>query len=45
MASIRRRSENSWQIIVSCGYDGEGKKLTKTKTIKQDPELSELHRH
>jgi integrase len=33
MASIRQRGENSWQIIVSCGYDINGKKLIETKTV------------
>lgn len=35
MASIRKRGKNSWQIIVSCGYDMTGKKLTETMTVKR----------
>lgn len=31
MASIRKRGKNSYQIIVSCGYDSTGKKLTEQK--------------
>lgn len=37
MASIRKRGKKSWQIIVSCGYDINGQKLTKTKTVKKPP--------
>lgn len=33
MASIRQRGKNSYQIIVSNGYDSKGKKLTETKTV------------
>lgn len=40
MASIRKRGENSYQIIVSKGYDSFGNKLTSTKTITLDPELT-----
>jgi len=40
MASIKKRGENSYQITVSCGYDGQGKKLTETKTISIDPGLT-----
>lgn len=36
MASIRKRGVNSYQIIVSCGYDSNGKKITKTKTVTLD---------
>ncbi len=39
MASIRKRSDNSYQIIVSNGYIA-GKKDTRTKTIKLDPFLT-----
>lgn len=41
MASIRQRGKNSWQIIVSCGYDINGKKLTKPKTVKRPPGLTD----
>ena len=40
MASIRKRGENSYQIIVSNGYDSNKKKLTETKTITVDPKLT-----
>ncbi len=33
MASIKQRTANSFQLIVSCGYDSNGKKLTKSKTV------------
>ena len=40
MASIRQRSENSYQITVSQGYDTKGKKLVKTKTVTLDSDLT-----
>ena len=40
MASIRKRSEYSYQITVSQGYDTNGKKLVKTKTVTLDPGLT-----
>ena len=40
MASIKKRGENSYQITVSCGYDSQNKKLTETKTISLDPNLT-----
>jgi integrase len=33
MASIKKRSDTSYLITVSCGYDKAGKKITKTRTI------------
>ncbi len=36
MASIRQRGKNSYQIIVSNGYDSKGTKLTKTKTVTRE---------
>lgn len=33
MAAIEKRGENSYRLTVSCGYDKEGKKLRKYKTI------------
>lgn len=36
MASIRKRGENSYQITVSNGYDSNGKKLIKTKTVVRE---------
>lgn len=39
MASIRERN-GSYQIVVSCGYDVKGKKLTETATYTPDPGLT-----
>ena len=33
MASIEKRSDTTYRITVSCGYDSNGKKLRKSKTI------------
>lgn len=33
MAAIEKRGENSFRLTVSCGYDKDGKKLLKHKTI------------
>jgi len=41
MASIRKRGKNSWQIIVSCGYDATGKKRSETKTVKKPSEMTD----
>lgn len=40
MASIRKRGQ-SWQIIVSEGYDSLGKKIMKTKTVKKPENMSD----
>lgn len=40
MASIRKRSENSYFVTVSKGYDSKKKKLFETKTITIDPALT-----
>lgn len=34
MASIRKRKDNSYQIVVSMGYDADGRKLRETCTYK-----------
>jgi len=40
MASIEKRSENSWRLIVEAGYDANGKRLKRYKPIKiDDPSL------
>ena len=39
MASIRERN-GSYQVVVSCGYDIRGKKLTETTTYTPDPTLA-----
>ena len=41
MASIRKRGKNSYQIIVSCGYDMNGTKLTETKTVRRPPDMTD----
>lgn len=33
MASIEKRGDNSYRLTVSCGYDKQGKKIVKRKTI------------
>lgn len=43
MPSIRKRKE-TYQIIVSCGYDITGKKLTETTTFTPDPLLTPKQR-
>lgn len=40
MAHIRKRG-NSWQIIVSNGYDSQGKKIVKTKTVRKPDNMSD----
>ncbi|MDQ2086478.1 tyrosine-type recombinase/integrase [Herbivorax sp. ANBcel31] len=40
MASIRKRG-NSYQIIVSAGYDSGGKKLTKQKSVKRPDKITD----
>lgn len=41
MASIEKRSENSYRITVSDGYNTKGIKLRERKTITLDPGLTE----
>lgn len=36
MAHIRKRGKNSWLLTVELGYDSNGKKIRRTKTIKAD---------
>lgn len=38
MASIQRRGENSFLLVVELGYDGSGKRLRRTKTIRVEDE-------
>jgi integrase len=40
MASIEKRSENTYRITVSNGYDSNGDKIRKRKTITVDPSLT-----
>ena len=44
MPSIEKRSDNTYRITVSCGYDGTGRKLRKYKTITLQPSLSDKQR-
>src|SRR5689334_15153640 len=40
MASIEKRGGNSWRLIVEIGYDANGKRLKRYKTIKiEDPAI------
>ena len=41
MASIKKRSEGSYQITVSAGYDYSGKKIIRTQTYKPDPGMTQ----
>lgn len=41
MASIEKRSENTYRITVSDGYDSNGEKIRKRKTITLDPKLTQ----
>ena len=41
MASIEKRKDGSYRVIVSCGYDVSGKKIRKYKTIELPPNLTE----
>ncbi|ETT53153.1 integrase [Paenibacillus sp. FSL R7-269] len=34
MASIEKRGDNSWRLIVELGTDAQGRRLKKTKTVK-----------
>lgn len=40
MASIEKRGKNSWRLVVEAGYDANGKRIRRTKTIRvEDPAL------
>ncbi len=41
MASIRQRGKNSYQITVSTGYNSNGQKLIKQRTVKRPAELTD----
>lgn len=41
MATMEKRGKNSYRLTVSCGYDINGKKIIKRKTISIDPKLTE----
>lgn len=40
MASIEKRSENSYRITVSAGYNSDNKQIKKQKTVRLDPTLT-----
>lgn len=40
MASIEKRGENTYRITVSDGYDLQGEKIRKRKTVTLDPKLT-----
>jgi integrase len=40
VASIEKRSDNSYRIIVSTGYDSQGKKIRKQRSITLSEELT-----
>lgn len=40
MGSIRKRGNNSWLLVAELGYNAQGKRMQKTKTIRvEDPAL------
>lgn len=41
MAYIEKRSDSSYRITVSAGYNSAGKQIKKQKTIKIDPKLTD----
>lgn len=40
MATIRKRSNGKYQIIVSCGYDMNGRQIRKTETFTPEPGMT-----
>ena len=40
MATIRKRSEETYQIRVSCGYGVDGKQRNKFKSYKPEPGMT-----
>ncbi|MFI8711992.1 tyrosine-type recombinase/integrase [Brevibacillus brevis] len=38
MASIEKRGVNSWRLVVEVGYDAQGKRIKRSKTIKVEDE-------
>jgi len=44
MASIEKRSENTYRLTVSCGYGSDGRKKFMRKTINLDSKLSPRQR-
>ena len=44
MANIEKRSDNTYRIIVSAGYDSKGKKLRKYRTVTLPENMTERQR-
>lgn len=40
MASIQKRGENSYLLVVEAGYDANGKRIKRTKTIRVEDKLT-----
>lgn len=40
MASIQKRGENSWLLVVEAGYTPEGKRIKRTRTVKITDKLT-----
>lgn len=38
MASIEKRGANSWRLVVEAGYDAQGKRIKRYKTVRIDDE-------
>lgn len=39
--SIEKRGKNSWRLVVSCGLDGEGNQIKKTKSVTVNTDCPE----
>jgi len=44
MASIEKRSENTYRIVVSAGYDAAGRKIRKYYTVTLPDGMTERQR-
>lgn len=40
MASIEKRGKNSYRLVVEAGYDAQGKRIKRTKTIRVEEKLT-----
>ncbi|MBO8164664.1 MAG: site-specific integrase [Brevibacillus sp.] len=40
MASIEKRGKNSYRLVVDVGYDAQGKRIKRTKTIRVEEKLT-----
>lgn len=40
MASIEKRGENSFRLIVEAGYDARGKRIKRTKTVRVEEKMT-----